>query len=221
MLEPVKSAQERWLDRVGPSRRTVRSVFPSDAVAMIYKPAHSPMTSARAAKRQWKLRFQRRTPPYVEPLMGWTADDDTLASQVELSFPSLEAAVAYARRQGLNYAVQDTSDEKPALRLIGTETISRDNERLRHARNEANGPTPAHASAADVLADATLSASQKRAILQHWAMAAYQLEHGNPNGAEQRSSHLDEIIDALLDLDEMEGHQLPRRIAAERQMRAA
>src|SRR5579859_8173496 len=83
---------------------TVRSVFPRDAVAVIYKAAPSPMTFARAAKRQWKLRFVRRTPPYVEPLMGWTADDDTLASQVELSFPSRDAAVAYARRQGLNYA---------------------------------------------------------------------------------------------------------------------
>ena len=34
--------------------------------------------------------------------MGWTEDDDPLA-KVELSFPSAEAAIAYARRQGLQY----------------------------------------------------------------------------------------------------------------------
>jgi hypothetical protein len=224
MLEQAKSAAERWRDRAGPPRLAVRSVFPSDAVAMIYKPAPSPTTSARARKPQWKLRFERRMPPYVEPLMGWTADDDTLASQVELGFPTLEAAIGYARRQALNYAVQGAGDEKRALRLVGAETVCPDSQRLPHARDPANRPNPAHACAADVLADAHLSTQQKRAILQHWAMAAYQLEHGYPNGAGQSSSRLDEIVDALLDLDEMEGHRLPQRIAAVRQaqqMRAA
>jgi hypothetical protein len=59
----------------------------------------------------------------------------------------------------------------------------------------------------------------ERAILQHWAMAAYQLEHGYPNGAGSSSSRLNEIIDALLDLDEMEGLHLPKRLTVERQMR--
>ena len=36
--------------------------------------------------------------------MGWTGGDDPL-TQVELRFPTLESAVAYARRQGLTYVV--------------------------------------------------------------------------------------------------------------------
>jgi hypothetical protein len=36
--------------------------------------------------------------------MGWIGGDDTLA-QVELSFPSMESAVAFARRNGLTYTV--------------------------------------------------------------------------------------------------------------------
>ena len=37
--------------------------------------------------------------------MGWTAGGDTFA-QIELDFPTLDAAIRYAERQGLAYAVQ-------------------------------------------------------------------------------------------------------------------
>src|SRR5437868_10842111 len=82
-----------------------RSVFPPDAQATIYKADPSPMTSGRARAQRWTLRFEQRSAPYIEPLMGWTGNDDTLA-QVELSFLSAEAAIAYARRHGLQDTVQ-------------------------------------------------------------------------------------------------------------------
>jgi hypothetical protein len=106
MSEDLKSAEERWIERVGGSRVPLTpSVFPGDAVAIIYKPARSAMTSGKARTRQWKLRFEPRSSQYIEPLMAWTGRDDTL-SQVELTFPSVKAAVAYARRQGLQFMVQ-------------------------------------------------------------------------------------------------------------------
>lgn len=81
-----------------------RSPFPADAHALIFEAATSVMTSAVRRRRPWKLLFERRSPLRIEPLMGWTEDDDPLA-QVDLSFPSADAAVAYARRQGLDYTV--------------------------------------------------------------------------------------------------------------------
>ena len=45
-------------------------------------------------------------PSYIEPLMGWTGNDDTL-TQVELTFPTLETAIADAERQGLAYRLED------------------------------------------------------------------------------------------------------------------
>jgi hypothetical protein len=89
-----------------------KSVFPADAHALIYKPAHSVTMSAPKRRPQWRLQFERRSPLRVEPLMGWTEDDDPL-TQVELSFPSAEAAVAYARRQGLRYTVLRPLDQEP------------------------------------------------------------------------------------------------------------
>lgn len=41
--------------------------------------------------------------------MGWTGGTDTL-SQVELDFPSAEAAIAYAKRQGINFVVQGLAE---------------------------------------------------------------------------------------------------------------
>ena len=62
------------------------------------------MTSGRAQTGGWCLAFERRMPPYVEPLMGWTGGDDTL-TEVELTFPTLETAIAYAERQGVAYRI--------------------------------------------------------------------------------------------------------------------
>ncbi|AMA59457.1 hypothetical protein BCCGELA001_26430 [Bradyrhizobium sp. CCGE-LA001] len=78
--------------------------FPADAHALIFEAATSVMTSAVRRRRPWKLLFERRSALRIEPLMGWTEDDDPLA-QVELSFPSADAAVGYARCQGLDYTV--------------------------------------------------------------------------------------------------------------------
>lgn len=99
------------------ARPVTRSIFPRDAHALIYRPARSPMTSAPLRRQEWKLRFERRSPLRIEPLMGWTEDDDPLA-QVELSFPSAESAVAYARRQGLSYTVLGPPRRDPEPRAI-------------------------------------------------------------------------------------------------------
>lgn len=107
MLKLVESERKDPTGRVSTSKTplTVSSVFPDDAVAVIYRPARSAMTSGKANTRYWKLRFERRTPPFIEPLMGWTGGDDPL-TQVELTFPTRESAVAYAERQGLTFIVQ-------------------------------------------------------------------------------------------------------------------
>jgi hypothetical protein len=81
------------------------SVFPPDAVARIFRPARSALTSGKARTKSWVLHFDRRTPPVIEPLMGWTGGDDTL-TQVKLTFPTREAAVAYAERQGLTFIIE-------------------------------------------------------------------------------------------------------------------
>ena len=126
MLQETKSIHQCWTERDGAPRAALtRSVFPEDAMAVIYKPARSAMTSGKARTRDWKLRFEPRSCPFIEPLMGWTGSDDTLA-QVELTFPSAAAAVAYARRQGLRYLLQgaDDPDTRPGSNAKAANTNS-------------------------------------------------------------------------------------------------
>jgi hypothetical protein len=87
-----------------------KSTFPADAHALIYRPSPSVTMSARKRSLPWQLEFDRRSPLRIEPLIGWAEDEDPLA-HVVLSFPSADAAVAYARRQGLSYTVLGSADE--------------------------------------------------------------------------------------------------------------
>ena len=81
------------------------SSIPSDATAIIYQAAPSAMTSGRSRTPAWVLRFERRTAPFIEPLMGWTGGDDPLV-QVNIQFPTSATAIAFAERQGWRYRVE-------------------------------------------------------------------------------------------------------------------
>ena len=63
--------------------------------ARIFRHGRPVTTSARVTYRPWRLVFERRTPPVIDHLMGYCGSGDTL-SQVELNFPTREAAVAFA-----------------------------------------------------------------------------------------------------------------------------
>ncbi|AJC78515.1 NADH dehydrogenase ubiquinone Fe-S domain-containing protein [Rhizobium etli bv. phaseoli str. IE4803] len=86
-----------------------RSLFPENATARILKPSCSVMTSANAPTKEWRLVFDRCSAPFIEPLPGYTGSGETLV-QVELKFPTLESAIRYAERQGLDYFLQRQAD---------------------------------------------------------------------------------------------------------------
>ncbi|WP_082641230.1 NADH dehydrogenase ubiquinone Fe-S protein 4 [Sinorhizobium sp. GL28] len=81
-----------------------------DPVARIFRPSRSVMTSARVSGRP--LVFERQAPPVIDCLMGYTGASDTL-TQVELHFPTRDAAIAYAKRQKLNCTVVDDRSRRP------------------------------------------------------------------------------------------------------------
>lgn len=73
-------------------------------VARIYQPAKTAMQSGQAKTRYWVLEFEPQSPREIEPLMGWTSTNDTLA-QVQLRFDTREEAEAYATANGIAYRV--------------------------------------------------------------------------------------------------------------------
>ena len=78
--------------------------------ARIYRPSPNAMQSGKGKSRQWVLVHEPASPREIEPLMGYTASADTRA-QVRLTFDTLEAAEAYAQKNGIAYTVQPVHDK--------------------------------------------------------------------------------------------------------------
>lgn len=72
--------------------------------ARIYQRTKNAMQSGRARTQQWVLEFEAAQGRRHDPLTGWLGSGDT-RGQVRLSFPTLEAATAYAEREGIAYEV--------------------------------------------------------------------------------------------------------------------
>lgn len=212
-----------------------RSVFPHDAVARIYKPSRAVTTSGMARTKGWRLVFERRTAPFIEPLMGYTGGGDTL-TQVELAFPTPESAIRYAERQGLTYIVQRPTgqignassrrvNETPprverSMHSFSDATLDRLGlaalqERYGRAlddaanRNDRSGPE-SWTSPMGVVCDPALTVEAKRSILMNWAWTEYLIDQATNEGMPEnnRPSRLDEVEQALLALE--------RELAADR-----
>lgn len=80
--------------------------------ARIFRPAPNAMQSGRGKSREWVLVHEPAVAREIEPLMGYTSSSDT-RTQVRLSFPTLEEAEAYARRNGIAYQVQPAHQSAP------------------------------------------------------------------------------------------------------------
>ena len=72
--------------------------------ARIYPVSKSATQSGRGKTEIWMLEYELETQRRPEPLMGWTAADDTLA-EVRLKFASQDEAVAFATAKGIEYTV--------------------------------------------------------------------------------------------------------------------
>jgi hypothetical protein len=72
------------------------------------------MQSGKAAIDTWRLEFAALQGQRPDPLTGWAGSGD-VQGQVKLRFPTLEAAVAYAEREGIAYTVTPAPERKLKL----------------------------------------------------------------------------------------------------------
>lgn len=82
--------------------------------ARIYQRPKNAMQSGKARTQEWVLEFEQSEARRPDPLMGWTGSADTQA-QVSLTFPTKEAAKAYAEKYGITARVHATPPK--ALKL--------------------------------------------------------------------------------------------------------
>jgi len=83
--------------------------------ARIFQPARNAMQSGKGKADLWLLQFDAQTPRSSDPLMGWTSSSDT-KQQIKMRFDSKEDAIAYAKREGIAFIVQESPTASPSKR---------------------------------------------------------------------------------------------------------
>ena len=78
------------------------------SIARLYQPTRTAMQQGKANTSSWVLEFAATSARMIEPLMGWTATDETM-TQVRLEFNSKEEGLSYAADAGLMVEVIETS----------------------------------------------------------------------------------------------------------------
>lgn len=200
-------------EREGTSGEHAGQLFPRGTRAIIRRLSRSVASSAAQLDRPWVLAFERNRPQRIEPLMGWTSDNDPMV-QVRLSFPSRDAAVAYAERQGLDYRVC----EEPASRSDAQGNLERVvwgnaliNAATQHGQKLSQGleraminPAAVFGSPGEVVSHPCLGIGQKWEILRRWAWDEYLLDLASDEAmpAAEAVSRLDEVKTAMLQLEE-------------------
>lgn len=206
-----------------------RSQFPQGTTARIVRAERPVVTSGKARSRGWRVIFERRTPHVIDPLMGYSGGTDTL-TQIELNFPTLEAAIDYCERQALTYVVQGRTPQSGKQQHRSAEAAREQafDEFLSawlwlcwfQTRYGIGGPEPPQPQALDldrallcpdevfatpteVVAHPALTHEDKRNILRNWAWSEYLADLATAEGMPDggRDSRLHEVELALLDLE--------------------
>ena len=82
--------------------------------ARIFQRSKNAMQSGKARADEWVLQFESHRPHVPDPLTGWSGGADT-QSQVTIGFPTLQAAKAYADKNGISYHFVPPAESKLKL----------------------------------------------------------------------------------------------------------
>ena len=77
----------------------------------IFKPAKTAMQSGRSKTKEWVLEYRPESRRIPEPLMGLVSAGDT-TNQVRIPFESKDEAVAFAKKHGFTYMVQEPHERQ-------------------------------------------------------------------------------------------------------------
>jgi hypothetical protein len=82
--------------------------------ARIFQRSKNAMQSGRARAGEWVLEFESSSRKRPDPLTGWSGGADT-QEQVRLTFPTLDAAKAYAERARIDAHIVPPAEVKLKL----------------------------------------------------------------------------------------------------------
>ena len=90
--------------------------------AKIYIPSKSAMQSGKGKSNKWLLEFNK-SKTENDYLMNWVSSNDT-QSQVKLFFSSKDEAIAYARKNNINFEVIEPKKNKLIIKSYADNFLS-------------------------------------------------------------------------------------------------
>jgi len=90
--------------------------------AKIYIPAKTAMQSGKNKNNQWLLEYFRKNTTN-DHLMNWTSSSDT-QSQVKLLFQTKEEAIAYAKKNNIEYEIIEPKKNKLKIKSYADNFLS-------------------------------------------------------------------------------------------------
>lgn len=84
-------------------------------LARIYQPPKNAMQSGKALTKVWRLEFEPARALRPEALMGWISSADT-NGQVRMDFDTKDAAIAFARENGIPHQVIEAPETKRQIK---------------------------------------------------------------------------------------------------------
>ncbi|WP_420138438.1 ETC complex I subunit [Sphingomonas sp.] len=85
----------------------------------IYQRIENNMQNGRGNGQGWVLEFDNPQHVHADPLTGWSGSGET-QGQVILKFPSREAAIRFAEREGLQYQLFEPSGRTIKIKPYAT-----------------------------------------------------------------------------------------------------
>ncbi|MEK9893608.1 MAG: ETC complex I subunit [Pelagibacteraceae bacterium] len=90
--------------------------------AKIYIPSKSAMQSGKGKSNKWLLEFNK-SKTENDYLMNWVSSNDT-QSQVKLFFSSKDEAIAYAKKNNINFEVIEPKKNKLIIKSYADNFLS-------------------------------------------------------------------------------------------------
>lgn len=83
--------------------------------ARIFQRIKSAMSSGKARTHLWVVELEATRGQEPDPLTGWAGRGDVAASEIKLTFPTVDAAKAHCEREGWAYHIVPAPERKLKL----------------------------------------------------------------------------------------------------------
>ena len=93
-------------------------------IVKIFKKYKSPTQSGKANTNLWIMEFLSNNDRFQEQIMGWTGSINMYPNEVKLQFKNKEEAINFAKKNKLEFFVQESNKQKFTIKTYVNNYLS-------------------------------------------------------------------------------------------------